>query len=137
MRIEIICIGDELLIGQTVNTNASWLGQTLGLIGAQVVKSSCIADDKTEIISALDGVSEGVHAVIITGGLGPTKDDITKHTLCSYFNTSLEIHQPTLEKIQAFFASRNRPMLESNNLQVCGSKKMKSYILVYLVFLMK
>lgn len=117
MRIEIICIGDELLIGQTVNTNASWLGQTLGLIGAQVVKSSCIADDKTEIISALDGVSEGVHAVIITGGLGPTKDDITKHTLCSYFNTSLEIHQPTLEKIQAFFASRNRPMLESNNQQ--------------------
>ena len=117
MRIEIICIGDELLIGQTVNTNASWLGQTLGLIGAQVVKSSCIADDKTEIISALDSVSEGVHAVIITGGLGPTKDDITKHTLCSYFNTSLEIHQPTLEKIQAFFASRNRPMLESNNQQ--------------------
>jgi nicotinamide-nucleotide amidase len=117
MRIEIICIGDELLIGQTVNTNASWLGQTLGLIGAQVVKSSCIADDMTEIISALDGVSEGVHAVIITGGLGPTKDDITKHTLCNYFNTSLEIHQPTLEKIQAFFASRNRPMLESNNQQ--------------------
>ncbi len=123
MRIEIICIGDELLIGQTINTNASWLGQTFSSIGAQVVKSSCIADDKNEIISALNHVSEGIHAVIITGGLGPTKDDITKHTLSEYFNTELEIHAPTLEKIQAFFAARNRPMLESNNMQAALPKE--------------
>ncbi|MBM3417829.1 MAG: competence/damage-inducible protein A, partial [Bacteroidetes bacterium] len=122
MRIEIICIGDELLIGQTVNTSASWLGKTFSSIGAQVVKCSNIADDKMEITSALRNVAEGVHAVIITGGLGPTKDDITKHTLCEYFNTELEIHQPTLEKIQAFFAARNRPMLETNNQQAALPK---------------
>lgn len=122
MRIEIICIGDELLIGQTVNTNASWLGKTFSSIGAQVVKCSNIADNKIEITGALRNVAEGVHAVIITGGLGPTKDDITKHTLCEYFNTELEIHQPTLEKIQAFFAARNRPMLETNNQQAALPK---------------
>lgn len=114
MNIEILAIGDELLIGQTINTNASWLGQELSKIGARVTRSVVIADDKQRIIAALDQCYPETDCIIITGGLGPTKDDITKHTLCEYFDTKLEIHQPTLAKIQAYFASRNRPMLESN-----------------------
>jgi nicotinamide-nucleotide amidase len=114
MNIEILAIGDELLIGQTVNTNASWLGQELSKIGARVTRSLVIADDKDRILQALDQCYPETTCVIITGGLGPTKDDITKHTLCEYFDTKLEIHQPTLAKIEAYFTSRNRPMLESN-----------------------
>ena len=114
MNIEILAIGDELLIGQTINTNASWLGQELSKIGARVTRSLVVADDKQRILEALDQCYPETNCVIITGGLGPTKDDITKHTLCEYFGTTLEIHQPTLTKIEAYFASRNRPMLESN-----------------------
>jgi nicotinamide-nucleotide amidase len=114
MNIEILAIGDELLIGQTINTNTSWLGQELSKIGARVTRSLVIADDKHRILEALDQCYPETNCVIITGGLGPTKDDITKHTLCDYFDTKLEIHQATLAKIEAYFASRNRPMLESN-----------------------
>ncbi|MEI8116976.1 MAG: competence/damage-inducible protein A [Flavobacteriia bacterium] len=114
MNIEILAIGDELLIGQTINTNASWLGQELSKIGARITRSLVISDDKNRILEALDQCYLDTNCVIITGGLGPTKDDITKHTLCEYFETNLEIHQPTLAKIEAYFASRNRPMLESN-----------------------
>lgn len=114
MNIEILAIGDELLIGQTINTNASWLGQELSKIGARITRSLVIADDKQRILEALDQCYPETNCVIITGGLGPTKDDITKHTLCEYFDTKLEIHQETLAKIEAYFASRNRPMLESN-----------------------
>jgi nicotinamide-nucleotide amidase len=122
MIVEILSIGDELLIGQTINTNASWIGSELSKMGARVIRVHTISDDKNEIISALNNLHPITNCLIITGGLGPTKDDITKHTLCEFFETELEIHQPTLEKIQAYFAARNRPMLESNNLQAALPK---------------
>ena len=78
MKVEIISIGDELLIGQTVNTNASWLGETLSKAGSEIIKTVAISDKKEEIISSLNHVYEDTECVIITGGLGPTKDDITK-----------------------------------------------------------
>lgn len=117
MNVEILSIGDELLIGQTINTNASWLGQQLSAIGARIIKTIAIADTVEAIVNALDATEKDTNCVIITGGLGPTKDDITKHTLCSYFNTKLEIHQPTLDKIEDYFSKRNRPMLETNRQQ--------------------
>ena len=117
MNVEILSIGDELLIGQTINTNASWLGQQLSAIGARIIKTVSIADTVDAIVNALDATEKNTNCVIITGGLGPTKDDITKHTLCSYFNTTLEIHQPTLDKIEDYFSKRNRPMLETNRQQ--------------------
>ena len=107
MNVEIISIGDELLIGQTVNTNASWIGKELSNLGARIVKTISISDQKKEILEGLSNIKNTTDCVIITGGLGPTKDDITKHTLCEFFNTSLEMHKPTLEKIQNFFALRN------------------------------
>ena len=82
MNCEVISIGDELLIGQTINTNASWLGIQLNSIGFDVNYGVVIRDNKSEILNALKVSSKRSDLVVITGGLGPTKDDITKHTLC-------------------------------------------------------
>ena len=84
---ECLCIGDELLIGQTINTNAAWMGQELGLIGIRTVLARVVGDDRERILEALHTSTADI--VLITGGLGPTKDDITKHTLCTYFDTRL------------------------------------------------
>jgi len=114
MRAELLSIGDELLIGQTINTNASWLGKELSSRGMRIVQVTTISDDADIIKTSIDQAFERCDILIVTGGLGPTKDDITKHTLCDYFNTSLEIHIPTLQRIEAFFTKRNRPMLDVN-----------------------
>ena len=114
MKAELISIGDELLIGQTINTNASWLGQLFSANGISVHRVIAISDDQEEIKRTVIEAMANCELVIITGGLGPTKDDITKHTLCDLFETTLEIHIPTLQKIEDFFSKRNRPMLESN-----------------------
>jgi nicotinamide-nucleotide amidase len=114
MNVIVISIGDELLIGQTINTNASWLGQEISKIGGNIIEGLTISDKKDQIIQSVDYAINKADVVVITGGLGPTKDDITKHTLTEYFETELEIHQPTLEKITTYFSMRKRPMLESN-----------------------
>jgi nicotinamide-nucleotide amidase len=114
MKADILSIGDELLIGQTINTNASWIGKELSMRGIRIMQTTAIPDDEQKIIDAIDNALERSEIVIITGGLGPTKDDITKHTLCKYFDTELILHQPTLNKIEAYFTKRNRPMLDVN-----------------------
>jgi nicotinamide-nucleotide amidase len=114
MNVIVISIGDELLIGQTVNTNASWIGQEISKIGGNILEGLTISDKAQEILTTVEYSINKADVIIITGGLGPTKDDITKHTLASYFDTELEIHQPTLDKITAYFSMRKRPMLESN-----------------------
>lgn len=117
IQAEIIAIGDELLIGQTINTNAAWLGEQLNAIGVRVGRSVVISDQKQEIVAALDEASSRAHIIIMTGGLGPTKDDITKHTLCEYFNTELQINEEALARITEFFTRRGLPMLETNRQQ--------------------
>jgi len=114
MKAEIINIGDELLIGQTLNTNGSWMGEQLDLLGIDVVRSISISDDKSEILFALEDCEKRADVVLITGGLGPTKDDITKHTLCEYFDTTLELNQEAYELIKSFFDQRNLEMLAVN-----------------------
>ena len=114
MKVELISIGDELLIGQTVNTNASWLDENLSKSGAEIIKTVAISDKKNEIIASLNAIYDHTDCVIITGGLGPTKDDITKYTLAEYFGSELVQDKHTLDKIESFFSQRNRPMLESN-----------------------
>ena len=106
MIAEIISIGDELLIGQVVNTNATWMAHHLNEIGIPVKQISAIADDAGEIKTALDQAFSRSNVILVTGGLGPTKDDITKHTLCDYFNTELVFHQPSFENIRRLFANR-------------------------------
>lgn len=90
----ILSIGDELLIGQTVNTNASWIGEQLSLIGVRPVRVLAIGDERATILAELAAAT--TDAVLITGGLGPTKDDITKHTLCDFFGTGL-VRRPDVE----------------------------------------
>jgi nicotinamide-nucleotide amidase len=114
MQAEIISIGDELLIGQTINTNASWIGAELSLIGIPVKWGIAVADDQDAILQAVDQAMNRSELVIVTGGLGPTKDDITKHTLCQYFDTTLEINAEVLQRIEAIFKNKNRPMLDVN-----------------------
>lgn len=111
----ILSIGDELLIGQTINTNAGWMGEQLALSGIRSKRVLTIGDDKQEIIEALNNVNTDI--VLITGGLGPTKDDITKHTLCEYFNTKLIRHPEIEARINAFFEQMGRDPLEVNRAQ--------------------
>lgn len=112
---EVISIGDELLIGQTVNTNAGWLGEQLALVGIRARRVRTIGDDRQEILDALSSAESDI--VLITGGLGPTKDDITKEALCTFFDTRLVRHADIEARITAFFASIGRVALESNRAQ--------------------
>ena len=89
MRAEIITIGDELLIGQVVDTNSAWMAQKLNENGIELFQITSVHDDREHIIAAIDEAFGRVDIVLTTGGLGPTKDDITKHVLCEYFNTEL------------------------------------------------
>lgn len=114
MKAEIISIGDELLIGQTINTNAAWIGQELSLRGIPITQCVTIADTEQAITQAIDNGFKNADVLILTGGLGPTKDDITKKVIASYFNVGLIIHEETLQRVQKYFADRNRPMLEIN-----------------------
>lgn len=117
MLAELISIGDELLIGQTINTNASWLGQELSLMGIRVKWVTTIADGEEDIVGAIDTAFSRAELIIVTGGLGPTKDDITKHTLVKYFETSLVMNQEVLNKVESFFVKRGREFLEVNRQQ--------------------
>lgn len=123
MKVEIISIGDELLIGQTINTNASWLGQQLSERGAIVSRVVTISDQEMAIHSAIDEGFKNADVIILTGGLGPTKDDITKKVITNYFGDELTIHEETLERVKSFFEVRNRPMLEVNIQQAAVPKK--------------
>lgn len=114
MQVEIISIGDELLIGQTVNTNASWMGAELSRRGAFVSRVVTISDKADSIRSAIDEGLKNADVVLVTGGLGPTKDDITKKVITDYFEDELYIHEETLELVKGFFRRRNRPMLDVN-----------------------
>jgi nicotinamide-nucleotide amidase len=114
MQADIITIGDELLIGQTINTNSAWIGKELSKLGMGIGRSITISDGREEILSALDESLRRSDLVIVTGGLGPTKDDITKETLCEFFDTELIMHPPVLERIRLFFEKRGREMLNSN-----------------------
>ena len=116
-KASVLTIGDELLIGQTINTNAAWIGRELALVNIRVTKSLTISDEKSDIIAAIDLLLKDSNIIIITGGLGPTKDDITKYTLAEYFSMKLKRNQEVLEKIEDFFKIRGREMLEVNRQQ--------------------
>ena len=114
MKCEVISIGDELLIGQTINTNASWIGEQINILGFTISHCLVISDLKNDIINALDQAYKRSDIIIITGGLGPTNDDITKHTLTEYFNTYLELDIEIEKNIIDYFTNRNLPILQSN-----------------------
>jgi nicotinamide-nucleotide amidase len=117
MKAAIITIGDELLIGQTVDTNSAWMGAELSKLGFDVCRITSVHDRHDDIIRALDESSREAHLVLITGGLGPTSDDITKNTLAEYFNTRLVMNDTVLGMIEEMMSRRSFPMNENNRRQ--------------------
>ena len=117
MNTHIINIGDELLIGQVINTNASWMSQQLTAIGCEVSAVFTIADRKEDIVNSLKNSIKKADVILITGGLGPTKDDITKHTLCEFFHSELVENEESLRNIERIFTGRGYPMTPTNRLQ--------------------
>jgi nicotinamide-nucleotide amidase len=110
----IITIGDELLIGQTIDTNSAFIAQQLNKIGIWVKRRIAIGDVKEEILKSLKEQSEDCDVIIITGGLGPTADDITKPALCEYFNSKLVVDDGALQNVKDIFTKLNRPLIERN-----------------------
>ena len=103
MIAEIITIGDEILIGQIVDTNSAYISKKLNSIGVEVGQITSIKDTKEHITQTLNDVSGRAHIVIITGGLGPTNDDLTKKTLCEYFNDSYVVNEKVLSHVEKLF----------------------------------
>lgn len=117
MRAEIVTIGDELLIGQTIDTNSAWMGKELNAIGVAVSRITSIEDRREAILETLAEVGSRADLVLMTGGLGPTRDDITKLTLCEYFDTHLVMHEDIKQRIEDWFERRGIPVLEVNRKQ--------------------
>ena len=117
MNAEIISIGDELLIGQVINTNASWIAQKLNLVGISIKQITVVSDEKQHIKEAIDLASSRAEIILITGGLGPTNDDITKITLCEYFDCELVFDYWAFGDIEELFGQRGLPVTEINKKQ--------------------
>jgi nicotinamide-nucleotide amidase len=123
---ELLTIGDEILYGQIVDTNSQWMSVELDKVGIKVIRKTTVGDQEDEILTAFAEAEKRADIVLITGGLGPTSDDLTKPLLARYFNCKLEIHEEALQEITAFFKSRGREMIEPNRQQaalpVCCTK---------------
>jgi nicotinamide-nucleotide amidase len=117
VKAEIITIGDEILYGQIIDTNSSWIGAALSDIGIKTIRRTSVGDVESEILNAFKEASQRADLVLITGGLGPTKDDITKTTFCKYFNTSLELNLEAYKQVEGFFKKRGRELTGINILQ--------------------
>lgn len=114
VKASIITIGDELLIGQVIDTNSAWIAQHLNELGIDVLRRVAVGDDATAIKNALDEELSKAELVLITGGLGPTADDITKPLLCEYFGGKMVVSEAVLEHVKNMFVQRNRPFIERN-----------------------
>ena len=115
MHTVLLTVGDEILLGQIVNTNAAWLGERLALAGADVRRSETVGDEAAAIAGSIRrATDDGADLVVITGGLGPTHDDITKSVVADVFEAPLTLRQDVLDAVQARFAARGRPFPPSN-----------------------
>lgn len=114
MKAEIIAVGTELLLGQIVNTNAQFLAVECASIGADVYFQTVVGDNEERLLQALEIASGRADLIICTGGLGPTQDDLTKDVLARFLSCSLQIHEPSMDKIRDIFQARGIHMVESN-----------------------
>ncbi|WP_257669309.1 competence/damage-inducible protein A [Parapedobacter tibetensis] len=117
MLAEIITIGDEILIGQIIDTNSAWMAQQLNAEGIHVKQVSSVADHPTDIIVALTLAAGRADIILITGGLGPTKDDVSKQAMATYFDCGFRRDPNVLAHVESIFRRYNRPMLEMNRQQ--------------------
>lgn len=110
VKVEIITIGDEILIGQIVDTNSAWMGVELNKAGFEIAQITSVHDDENHIVSSLNLALTRADIVLFTGGIGPTKDDITKLTLANYFETDLVFNQEVYQNIEQLLINRSRAM---------------------------
>jgi nicotinamide-nucleotide amidase len=123
---ELLTIGDEILYGQIVDTNSQWMSVELANAGIKVIRKTTVGDVDSEILTAFSEAESRADIILITGGLGPTSDDLTKPCLAKYFNCELRIHEEALAEVTEFFKSRGRELTEVNRQQaalpVCCEK---------------
>ena len=112
MKAEIITIGDELLIGQVIDTNSAWMAEELNMMGIKVHQITSISDDREHILTSLRDASQRADIILITGGLGPTSDDVTRDLVARLLGKELREDAVVLAHIRHFFESRQRPMPE-------------------------
>lgn len=105
MKAEILCVGTELLLGDIVNTNAAFLAKELAMAGVTVYHQAVVGDNAGRLAQSLREALDRSDMVLLTGGLGPTYDDMTKETVAEYFGLPLELDQDSLRQIEAFFAA--------------------------------
>ncbi len=117
MLVEIITIGDEIMIGQIVDTNSAWMAVELNKVGFEIAQITSVHDDAQHIINALNDAQTRADVILFTGGIGPTKDDITKQTLCKYFDTKLIYNEAVFQNIEKLLVNRQRAMNELTALQ--------------------
>lgn len=113
----IITVGDELLIGQVTNTNASWISNLIAAQGIKVIEQRVVADNQLQMLDALKDAHKIANIIIVTGGLGPTKDDITKDALSEFFHTPLKFNRKVYERIERIFEKRGREVTEAHKKQ--------------------
>ena len=114
---ELLTIGDEILYGQIVDTNSQWMSLELDKVGIKVIRKTSVGDQEQEILTAFAEAEKRADIILITGGLGPTSDDLTKPLLAKYFNCELVMNEEVLAEVTAFFKSRGREMTEMNRQQ--------------------
>ena len=114
IRAEVVTIGDEILFGQITDTNTQWISTELTSIGIRTVRKTSVGDQADAILDSLREAHQRADLIIITGGLGPTKDDITKKTLCTYFGVGMVRNQTALDLVTSFFVKRGREMTDIN-----------------------
>jgi len=114
---ELLTIGDEILFGQIVDTNAQWMSIALDQVGVRVIRKTTVGDQEPEILAAFAEAELRADIILITGGLGPTSDDLTKPCLAKYFGCELKIHEEALAEVREFFVSRGRELTEVNRQQ--------------------
>jgi len=123
---ELLTIGDEILYGQIVDTNSQWMSVELDKVGIKVIRKTTVGDQEDEILAAFAEAERRSDIILITGGLGPTSDDLTKPLLAKYFNCELKIHEEALAEVTEFFVSRGRELTETNRQQaalpICCTK---------------
>jgi nicotinamide-nucleotide amidase len=117
MNAILISIGDELVLGQTIDTNSAWLSQQLAAIGCGVLEHITIPDDQSQIERAITNSISRCQIILITGGLGPTADDLTRQAIAAALGTPLVLNEPWLDNMKQFFARRKRPMPQTNSIQ--------------------
>lgn len=117
VKAEILAIGDELLYGQVLDTNSHWISQELDLIGVRVIRRTTVGDNREAILKAFEEAESRADIVLMTGGLGPTNDDLTKPLLAEYFQCTIELVPEALEAVKVFFEKRGRELTPLNALQ--------------------